>query len=137
MKREDLAGLIFDPDADRMSAVIPGRVQSVRAITWNLISDEPKLGTVGSGRIRLRPDRLNYSRQGAISPLFLLLTLAMRKRLRPRSTCPTLFRTTLRSTHRPQVGCPIGESMQSRQEKGKEKRQSLKNARISWQRLQY
>ena len=40
MKREDLAGLLFDPNADHMLAIIPGRVQSVRAITWNLISDK-------------------------------------------------------------------------------------------------
>ena len=41
-----MAGLIFDSDADRRSAVILGRVQSVRAITQNLISDKSKPGTV-------------------------------------------------------------------------------------------
>ena len=51
MKREDLAGLIFDPDADRRSALIPGRVQSVRAITWTLILDKSKMGTVENRRV--------------------------------------------------------------------------------------
>ena len=51
MKREDSAELIFDPDADRRSAVVPGRVQSDRAITWNLIPDESELGIVDSRRV--------------------------------------------------------------------------------------
>ena len=76
MKREDLAELIFDPDADRRSAVIPGRVHSVRAITWNLVSDKSELGTVENRRVRLRPDRLTYSRSNR--SLFLLLILVVK-----------------------------------------------------------
>ena len=78
MKREDSAKLILDPDADRRSAIMPGRVQSDRAATWNLILDESELGTVGSGRIQLRPGRLTYSRQGAIGPLCLLPVLVVK-----------------------------------------------------------
>ena len=70
---------MLDPDTDHRSAVMPGRVQSVRAIAWNLSPDESTLGTVGSGQIRLRSDRLTYSRQGAIGPLFLLLILVVNK----------------------------------------------------------
>ena len=78
MKREDLAGLLFDPDADRRSVVILGRVQSVRAITWNLILDKSKLGTVENRRVRLQPDRITCSQQGAVRPFFLLLILVMK-----------------------------------------------------------
>ena len=70
----EMAGLTFTPDADRRSAVRPGKRNRFVSLLALSSTDRSELGTVDVGHSRLGSVRLVYSRQDAVGTLFCSLS---------------------------------------------------------------